>query len=565
MSRDDLRGVLLSDFNLQNLADLLSHDTAPPRLTVMAAPYGQLAQVILDDQWSGWADRPDFALVWTRPTGAIPSVARLLDYEHVPGDTLSAELDAYADLIERLAARVKWVFVPTWTLPPSYRGTGLLDYEPRQGARYWLDRLNARLSERLAARKNIFLLPAARWLQAVGAKAYSPKHWYLGKIEFGTEVFKEAAQDLKAALNALLGLARKLVIIDLDDTLWGGIVGDVGWENLALGGHDPVGEAFVDFQRALKALTNRGVLLGIVSKNEEAIALEAIRNHPEMVLRLDDFAGWRINWRDKAQNIGELAAELNLGRQSIVFIDDNPVERARVREALPEVLVPEWPADKLFYQSALQSLRCFDSPAISDEDRDRARMYLAERQRRQVQEEIGSLDDWLRTLGIQVIAEPLGDADLTRTVQLFNKTNQMNLSTRRLSEGELAAWAAQPAHRLFTFRVRDKFGDSGLTGIASLAIEGDTGRIVDFILSCRVMGRKIEEVMLHVLADYGRKIGRQRLVAEYRETAKNKPCLEFFRQRSGFAAETDAVFVFPLAGEYPLPPGIELIVKDPVA
>ena len=150
-------------------------------------------------------------------------------------------------------------------------------------------------------------------------------------------------------------------MLDLDDTLWGGIVGDAGWENLLLGGHSHIGEAFADFQRALKVLTRKGVLLGIVSKNDETTALDAIRLHPEMVLKMEDFCGWRINWLDKAHNVIELASELNLGLQSIVFIDDNPAERARVAEALPEVLVLEWPRDKMLYTRALFELRCFDT------------------------------------------------------------------------------------------------------------------------------------------------------------------------------------------------------------
>src|SRR5207244_12283525 len=155
---------------------------------------------------------------------------------------------------------------------------------------------------------------------------------------------------------------RKVVILELDDTLWGGIVGEVGWQDIKLGGHDPAGEALVDFQRELKALTRRGILLAIVSKNEESVAMEAIAKHPEMVLKLDDFAGWRINWRDKAENIHALMNELNLGLDSAVFIDDSAVERARVRETLPALFVPDWPSDKRLYPQALLLVHCFARP-----------------------------------------------------------------------------------------------------------------------------------------------------------------------------------------------------------
>jgi FkbH-like protein len=257
--------------------------------------------------------------------------------------------------------------------------------------------MNLRLCETLARASNVFVLNAERWFAASGSRS-NPKAWYLGKIAFPRSVMVEAASDIRASIAGLTGCARKLLIVDLDDTLWGGIVGDVGWEGLRLGGHDGIGEAFVDFQRAIKQLKRRGVVLGIASKNEESVALEAMRKHPEMILREDDFVGWKINWNDKAKNIADLASELNLGLQSVVFIDDNPIERARVRDALPEVLVPEWPDDKLLYPSTFARLRCFDTPAISREDAERTRLYVEERKRDQLQTQVGSIEEWLKSL-----------------------------------------------------------------------------------------------------------------------------------------------------------------------
>jgi FkbH-like protein len=267
-------------------------------------------------------------------------------------------------------------------------------------------------------------------MKTAGLPASAHRAWYLGKMAAPRGILEEAAADIKAAMLGLTGGARKLLVLDLDDTLWGGIVGDIGWEGLRLGGHDAEGEAFVDFQKAIKSLKRRGIVLGIVSKNEESIALEAIASHPEMVLRQDDFVAWKINWQDKARNIAELAQALNLGLQSVVFIDDNPVERARVREALPEVLVPEWPEDKLLYPSTLLRLGCFDTPALSKEDLERTRMYAEEQQRERLQQQVGSIEEWLMTLGLQVQAEPLKPVNLARSTQLLNKTNQLNLSRR---------------------------------------------------------------------------------------------------------------------------------------
>ena len=371
-------------------------------------------------------------------------------------------------------------------------------------------------------------------------------------------MFDEAAKDLVATFRGIQGLRRKVVIVDLDDTLWGGVVGDLGWESIQLGGHDPIGEAYVDFQRELKRLTKEGVVLAVVSKNEEAVALSAIDKHPEMVLRSNDFAAWRINWDDKAQNIAELMAELNLGLDAAVFIDDSPHERSRVQQALPDVLVPEWPTDPMDYASAIRELRCFESPFLSGEDRARTTMYVSDRERKALRVELGSMDTWLELLHLEVQVEALGAATLDRAVQLLNKTNQMNLATRRLSRQQLEVWASEENHDVWTFRVRDKFGDYGLCGIASLAFNGQCAELVDFVLSCRAMGRGVEEAIIGVVADNVREHQARQLFASYVETVKNKPCLRWIEGQRAFKRESDGRFLLDLEAEVPVPKHIRI-------
>jgi FkbH-like protein len=302
-------------------------------------------------------------------------------------------------------------------------------------------------------------------------------------------------------------------------------------------------------------------LLGIVSKNTEEVALEAFEKHPEMVLSLDDFAGWRINWDDKAKNVAALVEELNLGRQSAVFIDDNSFERGRVREALPEVFVPEWPDDPFRYRQTLRSLRCFDTSTLTEEDRERASMYVAQRKRSSVKSEVDSLDEWLGTLDMTVEVEPLTDGNRARVVQLLNKTNQMNLRTRRMAEAELIDWLEAENRCLRALRVSDRFGESGLTGIFSLEKKGKEVHFADFILSCRVMGRRVEEAMLAVATEEAKKMGGTSVVAEYLPTEKNAPCLEFWEQ-SGFEnGQSEHAFRWALGTPYPVPDHIDLIQK----
>ncbi len=549
-------GTIIADFTIDELASQLRGLTDGPGIDADVAPFGQVVQALVQGPTPG---HEDFAVVWTRPEAVVPSYGRVAAFEKVDDAELLAEVDAFCELVAKGAGRYRAVFVPTWTKPSYERGVGLLDLREGGTARA-LQLMNLRLMERLgastSAAANVHLLDAQRWLAIAGKQGSPLKSWYLGKIPFHTEVFAEAARDIQAALGAIAGRTRKLLVLDLDDTMWGGIVGDVGWENLRLGGHDGLGEAFVDFQRAVKSLTRRGIVLAVVSKNEESTALDAIRKHPEMVLREDDFVAWRINWRDKAANILEIVKELNLGLQSVVFIDDNPVERARVREALPEVLVPEWPEDKYLYRSALAALRCFDVASLTKEDAERTLLYAAERKRDQLQQAVGSIDEWLEGLGIKVVAEPLAPHNVQRTAQLLNKTNQLNLSTRRLTEAELTEWAKASHRKLWAVSVSDRFGDAGLTGIISVEIEGQKASIVDFVLSCRVMGRKVEASMVHVAVAHARAAGATRVEARYLKTAKNKPTLDFWTG-SGFAVDGE-LFSWDAGAPFELPRAIAL-------
>jgi FkbH-like protein len=559
--QSELQCVCLSDFNLSNLAAYLADPADTPIVRTMPTEYGQVVPYLLDEQAECWQGKPHAAVAWTRPEAISPNFARLMQREAATMEAVLADVDEYVDLLSRLQGRVGCVLVPTWTIPSYDRGLGLLDLRPDIGMRAVLSQMNVRLCERLAAEKSMFALNAERWLAHTRRPGFNAKLWYMAKIAFDNEVLKLAAAEIKAALRAVRGETRKLILVDLDGTLWGGTVGDVGWENLVLGGHDPEGEALVDFQRQLKALTRQGILLGIVSKNEEAVALHAINQHPEMVLRQGDFAGWRINWNDKAENIAELTAELNLGLQSVVFIDDNPVERDRIRHALPEVLVPESPDDILLYPSFLAAMRCFDAPSLSGEDRQRSSFYSAEHNRRTERAKMRSVDDWLKTLETVVAVEPLTAENLPRAAQLLNKTNQMNLTTRRMTDAELIQWSAIPGRWCWAIRVEDKFGTAGLTGLLSVEASDDELTIVDFVLSCRVMGRKIEETMLNIAVEHARGEELKTIVATYLPTPKNKPCLDFFR-RSGFTEDQlSNTFSWSVSRDYPAPENIKLIAS----
>lgn len=540
--------ALLADFNAKVLAGIANNDLQEPRLSSRCCEFGQHMPALLQADHPIWKNAAA-AIVWTRPEGVSNLLQAAMNHQRVDTQELLEQVDTYCATLRTAASYVTHLFVPTWHISLRHHGLGLLDQVPHLGLRWLLSKMNQRLAENLQDVHNLHVLDSGSWYSGLDAEC--DKMWYLAKVPYTHEVFKRAIADLKAALMALSGRGRKVLICDLDDSLWGGVVGDQGWEHLKLGGHDPIGEAFVDVQRRLKALTHRGIILGIVSKNTEQVAVEAIESHPEMQLRMRDFASWRINWRDKAQNIVELMDELNLGLEAAVFFDDNPVERARVKEALPQVLVLDPPQDPLLVPGFLSALSCFDTPSINREDRERAEMYRAERERRRDRSnalQLQSLEQWLTGLKVEVRPEPLCAANLPRAVQLLNKTNQMNLRTRRMSKQALEAWSQASNHELWLYRVSDRFGDSGITALASLSFEQETATVQDFVLSCRVMGKGVEQALLKHLLTRSGEHGAQGLCAQHLPTPRNQPCLEFWQQ-SGATRSGDA-FTWDLSRSY---------------
>ncbi|MDQ3002360.1 MAG: HAD-IIIC family phosphatase [Fibrobacterota bacterium] len=512
--------TLISDFNISILGRYFTSQAPKGVYQVLEAPFGEVIGSLMG--FTGEPEKDSIAFVWVRPESISLGYRKALGMEVVDTEECLAEIDFFAEAVLKAAQTLKHCFVASFALPPDHNGYGILDWRPGLGITQLLARLNLRLAEMLRSAGNVYVLDSERWLRT-SLTPTLPKLWYAAKIPFANPVFQLAASDLVGALATLAGASRRLILLDLDNTLWGGVIGETGWQGIRLGGHDHIGEAHKAFQEKLLAMTKRGVQLALVSKNEEDVALEAIDKHPEMSLRRKDIAGWRINWQDKAQNILDLLAELNLGPASAVFIDDSPVERDRIRSAFPDLLVPEWPEDPCFYAQAFDRLRCFDTADVSREDRRRTEMYVSNKARRELQ--AGSMENWLAQLGTRISVEPVGKSNISRVDQLFNKTNQLNLATRRLTGEEILAWSAHPDRCILACSVSDKFGDLGLTGIIAVEAEKDEARLVDYILSCRVMGRKVEETLIHLAVDIARKFSAKRLLAVYHPTERNAPAL----------------------------------------
>lgn len=524
--------LIISDFNTSNLKSNLSSGRAGPAMTVCEVDFGQVMPVLMDPFHPLWDPTPDILVVWTRPESVSSSFGRVLNGLPVADQDVLDEVTQFVDLLIARLQQSRTLMMPLWTVAPYRRGLGVSDFR-RGGVGRLLHLMNGVLLERLADRPTVCLVSVEQIL-AQQVPGTADKFWYAAKTPFTMPVYGAISDSVHTVLHATAGRSRKLLLLDLDDTVWGGIVGDVGSEGVRLGGHDAVGEAYRDFQQGVMALMRKGVAVGVVSKNEESVALQAIDGHPEMLLRSSMLAGWRINWQDKASNIIDLVAELNLGMDAVVFIDDNPAERGRVSEVLPQVLVPDWPKDPMLYRHALERLSCFDTLQLTDEDRLRSGAYAANRQRKQGGSEEPSGDAWVRSLEIQATLAPVTPATRARAAQLLNKTNQFNLRTRRMTESELVAWLDVTHRAMFTLSASDRFGDLGLIGLVSVELDGRDVRIEDMVLSCRAFGRSLENLMLSVCVDVARRSGAERVRAACIETEKNKPTRDFFAQRSGW-------------------------------
>ena len=360
---------------------------------------------------------------------------------------------------------------------------------------------------------------------------YDMRNYYWTKQPFGEDGLRLLAEHLWAGVRALSTGPKKVIVLDLDNTLWGGVVGETGALGVALG-DSPDGEAFRAFQRHLKGLAERGVVLAIASKNNPADALEVFEKNPDMVLRLDDFAAYEINWEPKGTSIPRLAQMLNLGLDSFVFFDDNPAEREQVRQALPEVEVVDVPEDPAEYARALQAGLDFETVGLTAEDRQRTGQYVVERKRRELEASTGSLDGYLLSLEMEGEVRPINEADLPRVVQLLAKTNQFNLTTRRHSREAVDELLARHGAVGVTLRLRDRFGDHGLVAVMIVVpdAEGplDQARIDTWLMSCRVIGRTAEHFLLGAVLEECRALGYRRLIGEYIPTKKNALVASFY-------------------------------------
>lgn len=515
-------------------------DFLGPAMVATAARFGIALQVthggygqVLQDALS-----PDSAVNRFKPD----TVLIALDYRGLPltpapgseaaeQSSVQAALDHLALIRKGVQENSKAICIVQTLAPPPETLFGNLDARlPGTLARI-VRGINARIAQDLLGAGDV-LLDVAQLAATVGlADWHCPRDWNLGKFPFSDAFVPLYAEHACRVIAALRGKSRRCLILDLDNTVWGGVIGDDGLDGIQLAQGDATGEAFLAVQRMALELRSRGIALAVCSKNEDQTARLPFRSHPEMLLRENHIAVFQANWQDKPSNIRAIADALSLGTESMVFLDDNPVEREFVRKSLPEVAVPELPDDPAFYARTLNAAGYFEAVAFSREDVDRAVFYQDNARRVQLQQQAGDLESYLLSLQMEITFQSFDSTGRARIAQLVNKSNQFNLTTRRYTEAQIAEWEHDPAAFTLQIRLRDVFGDNGMISVV-ICHESVPGEweIDTWLMSCRVLGRKVEQAVLGHLLEHARQRGIRKLLGTFIATSRNVLVVEHYSQ-----------------------------------
>lgn len=407
---------------------------------------------------------------------------------------------------------------------------------------FQLRKLNYMMMEQSAKEKHIYLASLAQIQNQMGRKQFfDEKYYYSAKVPISLTALPFAAKQVVDIIKAQKGRIKKCVVLDLDNTLWGGVIGDDGLSGIQIG-ELGAGHAFTDFQLWLRELKNRGIILTVCSKNNEETAKEPFEKHPEMVLRLEDISMFVANWEDKANNIKRIQQTLNLGMDSFVFIDDNPFERNMVRSLIPEITVPELPEDPAEYLGYMQSLNLFETASYSEEDQNRTKQYQAEIGRAILQQQYASVDEYLKSLEMVAEAKPFDAFHVPRIAQLTQRSNQFNLRTVRYSEDDIQRIAEDDHYITLYFTLKDKFGDHGLISVVILEKQDAHTLFVNtWLMSCRVLKRGMEEFVINTMIDRARRNGYNTVIGEYIKTPKNA-MVEHIFEKMGFQKIADTLY-----------------------
>lgn len=523
--------ALLSSFTIRGLAECLKTKafSVDIFLDIYQGEYAQWQQEILSP--SLYAFQPEAIFILVDYFG--PDKEIYFDYHQKnQGDLeqsfnqLQQELFQLIDQLKQ-KSQAKIIVSNAPKLWPTVMG--IFDQKLSLGFESMVSTFNRQLTENYQNDSQVFVFDFENWLANIGKNNFwLDKYFFMADMKIAPEALPILAEELTAFLIPLTGKVKKCLVLDLDNTLWGGVIGEDGLAGIRLA---PTGQGqeYYYFQKLLLSFKNKGILLALNSKNNEKDALEAFSQHPYMVLKLADFASTKINWENKAVNLQAIAQELNLGLDSLVFVDDDPVNRELIKETLPEVTVLDLPSDPSLYFKTLLKFKGFNSFEFTEEDKKRPEMYFQEKQRKDLQSAVVDLDSFLKKLGLSMVVRSADDLTIPRIAQLTQKTNQFNLTTFRYQEEDIKKLVEQGS-KIWVLEVKDKFGEYGLTGVCIVKNLIDRWEIDSMLLSCRILGKRIEEQFFGFVLEQLKQSEAKTVVAKFRPTAKNSQVKDFYQK-----------------------------------
>ncbi len=544
--RERLRVALLGGYSLYPFRELLEYlcEMEGFPCTLWVGEYDNYSSEIMDEASALYAFAPEvvFLMPSDRRCGYQGSLTDPREQQQAQAREV---VDGLLGLARQLHEKTRAEIILTNFMLPARHDLGA--YRSRTLGSDWAFRKWVNLELGLGAPPYLHICDWEFLAHRRGLAARDARAWFESKQPGSPALLADLAREVAHLIGSLRRAPKKVLVLDLDNTLWGGVIADDGLEGIELGDTSARGEAFKAFQRSIAALKQRGILLAVCSKNDHAKAAEVFEKHPEMVLRLEDLVSFKANWEPKSENIRNMAAELNLGLESFVFVDDNPAEIDIVRQFVPEVATVWLGPDASEYVAQLQDCRLFEPRNITREDLERTQQYRSENQRQSLLAAVTDMETYLRSLEMEAAIREFRPLDVPRLAQLINKSNQFNLTTRRRSEADLHALLTDPASVGFSVRLKDRFGDHGLISIVIGRKAGDVWEIDTWLMSCRVLKRQVEDEVLNEIARLALVLGCRHLKGRYLRTAKNEMVRDFY-DRMGFTlvAEDEAAREYAL-------------------
>lgn len=500
-------------------------------VSVYTSGFNQYKQEILNPASQLYKHTPDIAFL----SVDLYTLAEDLIYSNDDSKTnlFEERINDFLQLLERLDKNIKHtqVFVDNFFF---FRLVTMatIEYNSPYAYLQFENLANAKLTEVVAGSNNLKIVDVKSLIVQKGAEnMFDERMYYLAKSHWSQLGLQELAGLYLRYFKAYKGVRKKCIVLDLDNTLWGGIVGDDGIENIKLS-IDGEGKAFYDFQRELLKLYKRGILLAINSKNTKEIVLNTMENHPYMILKPDHFISMKINWNNKAQNMKEIADEINIGLDSLVFLDDSEFEREMISSQFPEIYVPALPKDFSEYPNFIRQLNIFDFLSLTGDDFARNKMYKANVQRDILKNSVVNIEDFYYSLDMEATIDKITPFQVPRIAQMTQKTNQFNLRTQRYTENDIKYFMENDNYEVYFLSLADKFGDNGIVGMVIIKLEGENAFIDSFIVSCRVLGRTVEIILLNYVIEKLSSKGINRLKGEYIPTPKNSVCKDFYKENN---------------------------------